>query len=270
MISYVPHADELWDGKYKIPWDDPDFSRRMLKEHFSQDHDLASRRQELIDNQVRWIHEKIRKSPPANLLDIFCGPGLYIEEFLRLGYKCTGIDISPASIEHARENISGKADFILGNILDCNFEQKYNLAAMIYGEFNVFPADDIKRILRIAYEALLPGGQLLVEVQSREAVKQAGKSAPNWYKAGSGLFSDSPHVCLMENHWFEQEQTSLQIFNVIDADEHNLHIFKNTTRAWDDEELRSLFSGSGFENILKHNDWPVQNDDLVLWSMEVS
>jgi len=33
-----------WEEGEKIPWHDPDFSRRMLREHLSQTHDLASRR----------------------------------------------------------------------------------------------------------------------------------------------------------------------------------------------------------------------------------
>jgi len=41
--------DNIWHGAYKIPWDDPDFSRRMLAEHLSQEHDMASRRVEWID-----------------------------------------------------------------------------------------------------------------------------------------------------------------------------------------------------------------------------
>ena len=48
--------DALWSGAYKIPWNDPDFSERMLAEHLSQDHDLASRRCVWIDRQVAWIH----------------------------------------------------------------------------------------------------------------------------------------------------------------------------------------------------------------------
>lgn len=270
MISSVPEVDRLWDGKYKIPWDEPEFSRRMLREHFSQDHDLASRRQELIDVQVKWIHERLRESHPAKLLDIFCGPGLYIKEFLKLGYDCTGIDISPASIVYAQENIGGEANFILGGILDADFEQKFDLAAMIYGEFNVFPLEDVKRILQKAYDALLPGGKLMLEIQSCEAVKRAGETAPGWYKAESGLFSDSPHLCLMENHWFDREQTSLQIFHVMDVDKQKLQVHKSTTRAWGEEELLSLFTGSGFIKIMKHDDWPVQSNDLVLWSMEAS
>ncbi len=52
IIDNTPDAAHLWDGKYKIPWDDVAFSRRMLNEHLSQDHDLASRKQGIIKAQV--------------------------------------------------------------------------------------------------------------------------------------------------------------------------------------------------------------------------
>ncbi|HHI03179.1 MAG TPA: hypothetical protein ENL22_06630, partial [candidate division Zixibacteria bacterium] len=51
IIDQHPEERTLWDGKYKIPWDDPGFSRRMLQEHLSQDHDLASRKKEMIKKQ---------------------------------------------------------------------------------------------------------------------------------------------------------------------------------------------------------------------------
>ena len=35
-----------WEEGDNIPWDDPDFSRRMLKEHLAQSHHLASRKRE--------------------------------------------------------------------------------------------------------------------------------------------------------------------------------------------------------------------------------
>ena len=37
-------APKPWAEGEKIPWNDPEFSRRMLKEHLSQKHDAASRR----------------------------------------------------------------------------------------------------------------------------------------------------------------------------------------------------------------------------------
>ena len=66
--------DNIWHRAYKIPWDDPDFSRRMLAEHMAQDHDLSSRRAEWIDRQVAWIHDDLLNEQPARILDLGCGP----------------------------------------------------------------------------------------------------------------------------------------------------------------------------------------------------
>ena len=52
-----PLPAEPWVEGDNIPWDDPAFSKRMLAEHLTQEHDHASRRSETIDRQVRWIHE---------------------------------------------------------------------------------------------------------------------------------------------------------------------------------------------------------------------
>ena len=40
-----------WSEGDNIPWDDPEFSERMLAEHLSQEHDLASRKSQTIDHQ---------------------------------------------------------------------------------------------------------------------------------------------------------------------------------------------------------------------------
>jgi hypothetical protein len=43
---------EPWSEGEKIPWNDPDFSQRMLLEHLSQEHEGASRRFETIDQHI--------------------------------------------------------------------------------------------------------------------------------------------------------------------------------------------------------------------------
>jgi hypothetical protein len=65
-----------WSEGEKIPWDEPGFSERMLKEHLSQEHDAASRRTEHIDAHVDWIHRELLGERPARVLDLGCGPGL--------------------------------------------------------------------------------------------------------------------------------------------------------------------------------------------------
>ena len=94
---------EPWGGDYKIPWDEPGFSRRMLNEHLSQDHDLASRRQETIDRHITCIHEDVLAGRPSRILDLGCGPGFYARRLAALGHTVHGIDFSPASIEYARK-----------------------------------------------------------------------------------------------------------------------------------------------------------------------
>ena len=59
------------------PWNDPDFSQRMLKEHLSQRHDAASRRTPTIKKHVNWIHNVVLDGKPSHVLDLGCGPGLY-------------------------------------------------------------------------------------------------------------------------------------------------------------------------------------------------
>ncbi|HCL00281.1 MAG TPA: hypothetical protein DHW42_09290, partial [Candidatus Marinimicrobia bacterium] len=60
----------------EIPWADPEFSRRILKEHLNQDNDIASRRIKAIDKQVQFLHHQILMAKKTTILDLGCGPGL--------------------------------------------------------------------------------------------------------------------------------------------------------------------------------------------------
>lgn len=265
----MPDKKTLWSGKYKIPWDDPDFSRRMLKEHLSQDHDLASRKQETIEAQVQWVHENLCDSTPSRLLDIGCGPGLYMGPFLKLGYDCCGIDFSPASIEHAHSHFGDKAHFIKDDIRSVDFGSGYDAAMMLFGELNVFSPKECRQVLRKVYNALAPGGKLLLELHTFDAVKRIGETPGSWYRSGTGLtglFSDKPYICLIENRWFEREQTALQQFHVVDAESGTVTSYRSTTRAWSDEEYQELLIKAGFSDVIPHYDFTMGSDDFVFIS----
>ena len=267
IIDQVVDENTLWDGAYKIPWDDPDFSRRMLAEHLSQEHDLASRKQDMIRTQVQWLHEHICNNTPAKLLDIGCGPGLYIEQFTALNYDCCGIDFSPTSIEYAKSHLGDKARFINGDIRSVNFGGGYDLAMMVFGEFNVFSPDECKTILRKTFEALSLGGKLLLEAHTFEAVERIGRAPNSWYKSGpglQGLFSDNPHICLIENHWFDEQQTALQQFYILNAADGTVTSYRSTTKAWTNDQYKDLLKEAGFADVTIHSDWPVQSQDFLL------
>ena len=99
-----PSKPVPWAEGENIPWHDPAFSERMLAEHLTQDHDLASRRKETIDKHVQWIHNELLGKQPMRILDLGCGPGLYTSRLAALGHECVGIDYSPASIQYAEKH----------------------------------------------------------------------------------------------------------------------------------------------------------------------
>lgn len=267
IVKDTPAADTLWCGEHKIPWNDPAFSERILKEHLSQDHHLASRKSEIIKAQVAWITSRY---PAGSVLDLGCGPGLYAKGLSGGATRYQGIDFSPASIDYASGKHAGAAHvtFSLGDLIRVEFGGPHDLAMMLYGELNVFSPADCRGILRKAQRATIPGGAVLIEFQNPDAVKKVGQAANTWTRADNGgLFSDEPHVCLTENQWFEEERVALQCFHVMYADG-NAASYRSTTKAWSRQEMVGLLEEAGFTVVRFHEDWPVQDDSLLLVSAE--
>ena len=146
-----------WAEGDNIPWNEPGFSRRMLVEHLTQAHDAASRRFEIIDRQVNWIHSTLLECQPTNILDLGCGPGLYSSRLAFLGHTCHGIDYSPASIEYALESAQRDhlpCTYVCQDMRKADFPHGNGLVMLIYGEFNVFRIEDAKLILMKTWQAL--------------------------------------------------------------------------------------------------------------------
>jgi SAM-dependent methyltransferase len=240
----------LWGDDYKIPWHEPEFSRRMLEEHLSQDHDLASRRQNLISEHVTWIHEAILNGKSSRVLDLGCGPGFYSERLATMGHTCRGIDISPASIDYAGQSSrhTDRCDYILGNILDVDFGTEFDLVLLIYGEFNVFPRPDADVILEKSLAALKSDGQVLIEPHTFTAVKQTGATGNSWYASVRGLFSDQPHICLISNHWHEPEYVAESRYTVIDATSAEAVRYRNLLQGYTNEDYLGMLQSAGFRD----------------------
>jgi SAM-dependent methyltransferase len=240
-----------WAQGDNIPWNEPGFSERMLREHLSQAHDLASRRREEVDRHVAWIHEHVLDGRTTRILDLCCGPGLYGARLAERGHAYVGIDYSPASIAHARR--AGAADdrctYIEGDIRRVEFGGGFGLVMMIYGEFNVFRPADASVILRKAGAALEPGGRLLLEPHTHKAVVSIGEAGRTWEALEAGLFSACPHLYLEQGHWDEAYQAATRQFFVIDAEMHEVARYSASYQAYSDEQYRRLLTDHGFQRV---------------------
>jgi SAM-dependent methyltransferase len=262
--------NDPWSGNYKIPWNDPDFSRRMLREHLSQDHDLASRRTEWIDRQVQRLHRYLLRERPSQILDLGCGPGFYSHRLAALGHSCHGIDFSPASIKYANSHMpeSGSCSFSLGDLRTAAFEGPHDLVLLLYGEMNVFSPAECSEILRKASLAVRKGGHLIIEPQTVPAAREAGHAATATQHLDSGLFSDDPHTCVTESSWLKEHSSSLQTFRITDKATGSVTVYRNTTRALSDEQITEMLASAGFGNVRRCDSWPVEGEALSLWRAE--
>jgi SAM-dependent methyltransferase len=238
-----------WAEGEKIPWNDPEFSRRMLKEHLSQKHNAASRRTRTIKKHVEWIHSYVLDGNPSRILDLGCGPGLYTARLSGLGHACHGIDFGPASIEYAVKHAPGNCSYSLGDIRSTDFGSGYDLVMLIFGEFNVFTPEDAKLILDKAFAVLNPDGHLLLEATKYDAVFEIGNQPATWYSAENELFADEPHLCLMESFWDDEASVAIERYYIVDAASGQVTRHSASSQAYSEEQLREMLQEVGFSTI---------------------
>jgi SAM-dependent methyltransferase len=254
-IVHRTAVPEPWGEGEKIPWNDPDFSARMLQEHLSQAHDAASRRFEKIDRHVAWIHTHVLGEKPSTILDLGCGPGLYASRLAPRGHTCVGIDFGPASIAYARaqaERESLACTYRLEDLRTADFgafHTDYDLAMLIFGEFNVFKPEDIRHILRKAHAVLRPGGKLVLEPHTFAAVEKEGRRPPSWYATPHGLFSAQPHLVLTENIWDAERAVATTRHYIVDAATGAVTRHAASMLAYTDAQYRDLLTECGFSDV---------------------
>jgi len=243
---------EPWKTAPGIPWHEPDFSARMLREHLSQEHDAASRRFSRIDRHVEWLHEQVIPRTRGSILDLGCGPGFYTSRLARRGHRCFGIDVSPASIEHARADAT-EADlactYMLADLRSAPLGAGHGAALLLYGQLNALPRSDIERVLGHVCEALTGGGVLVLEVHTDRAVEARGRETPFWYPSNGGLLGDRPHVVLQESAWHPDARAATRRWLAIDSETADVTSYAETHEAWSDEEYREALEAAGFGEV---------------------
>ncbi|MCP4965184.1 MAG: methyltransferase domain-containing protein [bacterium] len=241
-----------WSEGDNIPWDEPAFSQRMLNEHLAQDHDLASRRLSLIDSQVSRLIETSIPAAPARVLDLACGPGLYLHRIAAAGHSGVGIDFSPASIDHARSEADAAGyDLIYhhDDLRTADFGSGFDTILLLYGQINVFRRTEALKILTKAHAALVPGGKLVLEPQTFSHIRLTGQAPPVWSSHESGLFGADPHLTLTESSWYEASAVTTQRFYIVDAATGAVERHALSSEAYTDEQLTNTLNDAGFAEV---------------------
>src|SRR5438309_823097 len=205
--SAIPEWPRAFDRRLELDWSDAVVSRRVLREHLDQDHDGASRRLPVIEQQVRRLL-RLLPPPPADVLDAACGPGLYAVRLARRGHRVVGVDVGPAVLRHARgvARESGvDVAFVQTDLRQLEFVEAFDAAVLIYYVLEGFPRAAQERVLRRLARALRPGGRLIAELRVRPDQPPGRVTA--WDVVERSLLSDRPHLLLTDTTYDDRRQT---------------------------------------------------------------
>ena len=254
-LADVQRPATPWVDGVKIPWNDPDLSRRFLAVHLDQNTHMASRSFKIIKRHVDWLldiaaanfgdHEALR------VLDLTCGPGFYCHELAHRGHDAFGIDFSPAAIHHAvatAEATKLSCGFLEADVCTLNddlFDEigKFDLVTLWFGEFHAFPPDAAHNVLSAMSRALRPGGICVLEYQPEDLFLK--ESVQEWQAVEGSVFHDGPQLWLQEYHWDEDTRSEINDHWILDTVTGGIRRFTQCHRAWSDQEMVELLAVAG-------------------------
>jgi len=258
-IYHRPDRPAVWVDGGNLPWDDPDFSRRMLAEHLDESHGAASRNSNERSLILDWLWKQLQISSGARILDITCGPGLYLVELARRGCFVTGIDFSPASISHARKlaqetGVAARCNILEGDVRELEFgEAEFDIAFFLYGQLAVFPRQEAVRLLKKAARALRPGGWLVVELLDQSRIDK--KNDTWWYTDDTGLWGDAPYLHLGERFWLEEDGIAVERFTILHLNSGRLDEIILCDQSYSVEEMSQIMKQAGFGVVDAYAAW---------------
>lgn len=243
------HAPTLYEQSTIPFWEDEHISKGMLDAHLNPQWDAASRNSGFMNASAEWIAKIIPPDAYPSLIDLGCGPGLYAERFARLGYKVTGMDISPRSIAYAKESAKNNGldiNYYTENYLRMSLPSCFDFATLIYCDYGALSTQDRAELLKRTYDHLRIGGRLLLDVSTTYAFAQFEESQSwNLWEKG-GYWSERPYLALEKKCRF-QENVTLHQAHIITSEGMKTHYIWHTYFSLN--SIRAEVENAGFKLV---------------------
>ncbi|MFG2894569.1 class I SAM-dependent methyltransferase [Streptomyces sp. NPDC048248] len=186
----------------------------------------------------------------SRVLDLCCGPGLYLMPLARRGYVVTGVDLSPLMLKRARvacEEAGADVRLVQADMLTHVEPESYDVVLNVFTSFGYFddPRDN-EQVLRNAHDSLVPGGQLLVDVMGKEVL--------------AGWIGRPKLVELDDGGYVVQRDTVLDSWTRLRTDwtlvrDGVAREASITSFLYSAAELRALFEAVGFTDVRCYGDF---------------
>ena len=232
-------AADLWTDEYT--------SEQMLAYHLNTDIDVSSRRGDFIDQSVEWIASHFHIGTNTRIADFGCGPGLYANRLAKLGAIVTGIDFSKRSIEYAR-GVAADAgltiEYVNQNYLDFETEAHFDLILMIMCDFCALSPSQRMAMLTKFHSLLLPGGSVLLDVYSLNALMQREEASSYGVNLLDGFWSAEKYHGFLNTFKYDDAKVILDKYTIVEPK--RTRTVYNWLQYFSPESLRREFEKAGF------------------------
>jgi SAM-dependent methyltransferase len=262
-------------GGGNLPWNDPAFSARMLREHLDESHGAASRRSAERAAQIDWLWTRLALAPGKRVLDLTCGPGLYAVALARRGCQVTGVDFGPAALAYARQLAAEQAVTATCHFIEQDVRTvtppaaSYAAALILYGQLAVFTRAEAAALVKTAAASLQPGGRLCIELLDQDRVDK--KQSTWWFTDDRGLWGDAPFVHLGERFWDDEQALSLERFYTLHLETGRLDEVLLCDQTYGVDEMCGLLQAAGCDLVDVYPAWDgLPLPDAAEWNVYVA
>ena len=128
---------------------------------------------ERTEREIDLIWRLLDIRPGMTVLDLACGHGRIANGLAKRGCQVTGLDVTPAFLEQARQDAAAsgvKVEYIEGDMRVLPWTVHFDCIINWFTAYGYFPDDDNRKVLSEACRALKVGGKLLLDLNNRERI----------------------------------------------------------------------------------------------------
>jgi SAM-dependent methyltransferase len=148
--------------------------------------------EERTQQQVDFIVDRLGLEAGARVLDLACGHGRVSLELARRGFRVTGLDLSPRSLELAREAAETEGldvEWIEADMRTVPPGARFDAVVNIFTAFGYFENEaENERVLTGVARVLVPGGGFLIDTVNLLALVRRYRERQWEYRDGDVIF----------------------------------------------------------------------------------
>ncbi len=219
-------------------WDDPYIATQMMRFHLDPNVEAASKRHAVIDAECTFLAKALNLKPGKTLIDLGCGPGLYLERWLATRAQLVGVDLSSVAVVTAKKRLNAPITWIVADYRQLPKTLKADAMTLIYYDFTALPVKDQVPLLKEITDHLNPGGLIALDVMTpqntyKESIRIAQRE--------SGFWSPKPHTEIHQVFIHTSPKVIIDQYTLIDPSGH-----------WDTIRIQNrLLTQAELEGMLK-------------------